>query len=276
MNRTALSRFLADYGMLFVLLLLCAWYSLATVEEQPPPGATAGQKLADQIISRFGQAARVLVVTRDSNEEAAFADQARTRLSAAGLNVAGVVKGQPADARQALEQIAAGGAKLDVIACTQATAAWELFDTLGGKFPALASAKLVTPRSYKWPNFLKADNLLNVANQIAVIAIIAAGMTMVIITGGIDLSVGSLIALSAVVTTLLIRGPGGGEHASTLAMTLAFPAGIVFCGSVGLFSGFLATMFRIPSFMGPLALLLVPNRRAYLAARRSTIPPLAV
>ena len=75
MNRTARSRFLSDYGMLFVLLLLCAWYSLATVEEQHPTGATAGQKLADQIISQFGRAARVLVVTRDSKEDAAFASR---------------------------------------------------------------------------------------------------------------------------------------------------------------------------------------------------------
>src|SRR5260370_13259456 len=204
MNRTALSRFLADYGMLFVLLLLCAWYSLATVEEQHPTGETVGQKLADRIISQFGRAARVLVVTRDSIEDAAFADGARARLSAAGLNVAGVVKGQPADARQALEKIVAGGGKLDAIACTQATAAWELFDNLGGKFPTLAGAKLVTPRSYKWPNFLKADNLLKLANQIAVIPIIAPGMTMAVITGGIDLAAGTLMPVSARVNAQLI------------------------------------------------------------------------
>src|SRR5207245_9553916 len=81
MNRTALARFLSDYGMLFVLLLLCAWYSLATIEEQQPTGATAGQKLADAIISRFGRSARVLVVTRDSQADTACADQARARLS---------------------------------------------------------------------------------------------------------------------------------------------------------------------------------------------------
>ena len=46
------------------------------------------------------------------------------------------------------------------------------------------------------------------------IAIIAIGMTLVIITGGIDLSVGSLIALSAVVTSRLIRDAAGGESAS--------------------------------------------------------------
>ena len=55
------------------------------------------------------------------------------------------------------------------------------------------------PPPRRWPTFLLRDNLRNVANQIAVIAIVAVGMTLVIITGGIDLSVGSLIALSAVV-----------------------------------------------------------------------------
>ena len=64
------------------------------------------------------------------------------------------------------------------------------------------------PQSYLWPNFLKTSNLLNVANQIAVIAIVAIGMTMVIIGGGIDLSVGSLIALSAVVMALADPRPG--------------------------------------------------------------------
>ncbi|HEY3411912.1 MAG TPA: hypothetical protein VGM51_02530 [Armatimonadota bacterium] len=57
-------------------------------------------------------------------------------------------------------------------------------------------------------------NLRNVADQVSVIAIIAVGMTMVIITGGIDLSVGSLLALSAVLTAWLIQR-WSGIHAST-------------------------------------------------------------
>ena len=77
----------------------------------------------------------------------------------------------------------------------------------------------MTPPSYRWPTFLLADNMRNVANQITVIAIIAIGMTMVIITAGIDLSVGSLVALSAVVVAWLI-GQLGGEEASPLAMML--------------------------------------------------------
>ena len=102
------------------------------------------------------------------------------------------MKGEPKDAREALQKLAAAGGKLDAIACTQATGAWLVFADLKTDFPALGEPRVVTPRSYRWPNFLKSDNLLNIANQIAVIAIIAIGMTMVIITGGIDLSVGSL------------------------------------------------------------------------------------
>ena len=70
-------------------------------------------------------------------------------------------------------------------------------------------------------------------------------MTMVIITGGIDLSVGSLAALSAVLATLLIRGAAGGEQASAAGMVLCCLAAIAACGLVGLSSGVLITAFRL-------------------------------
>ena len=106
-------------------------------------------------------------------------------------------------------KLAAAGDELDVIAGTQVTASWLVFADLKTDFPTLAGAQIVTPQSYRWPNFLKSENLLNIANQIAVIAIVAIGMTMVIITGGIDLSVGSLIALSAVLAARFIRDFAG-------------------------------------------------------------------
>ena len=122
------------------------------------------------------------------------------------------------------------------------------------------------------PNFLKADNLLNIANQIAVIAIMAIGMTMVIITGGIDLSVGSLAALSAVVAALLIRDTAGGVEAS--------PAGMV-AGCIGgdrrlrrcsaALSGVVITLFGIPPFIVTLAMMLVASGLAYLASAGQSI-----
>jgi ribose transport system permease protein len=113
---------------------------------------------------------------------------------------------------------------------------------------------------------LLADNLRNVANQITVIAILAIGMTMVIITAGIDLSVGSLIALSAVVVAWLI-GWLGGEQASGAAMLIAALIGIVLCGGIGAFSGFMITAFRIPPFIATLAMMQVAAGLAYIVSQ---------
>ena len=52
------------------------------------------------------------------------------------------------------------------------------------------------------PNFNRVDNLLNIARAISINAILAAGMTVVILTGGIDLSVGSTVAVSGVVAVI--------------------------------------------------------------------------
>lgn len=147
------------------------------------------------------------------------------------------MQGEPSDARQALEKVVASREKLDVIACTQAAAGWLVFADLKTDFPTLGDVQIATPRSYRWPNFLKAENLLNIANQIAVIAIVAIGMTMVIITGGIDLSVGSLIALAAVLAAGFIRDYAGGVAASPLGMTVACTIAILACGLIGAFSG---------------------------------------
>ncbi len=135
---------------------------------------------------------------------------------------------------------------------------------VGRKFPSLGEVPVLTPQRSRWPNFLKAENLLNVANQIVVIAIIAIGMTMVIITGGIDLSVGSLTALSAVVATLLIRDAAGGESASPAGMVLCCLGGIAVCGVVGLFSGVMVTAFGVPPFLATLGMMLVASGLAFI------------
>jgi len=104
-----------------------------------------------------------------------------------------------------------------------------------------------------------------------VIPIIAIGMTMVIITGGIDLSVGSLVALSAVVTTWLIARVSGGDHAGAAALTLACLAGIGVSAVLGLFSGVMITVFAIPPFIVTLAMMLVGSGLAYLLAKGQSI-----
>ena len=62
--------------------------------------------------------------------------------------------------------------------------------------------------SFASPVFLSADNLFNIGSQTAVMAVIAIGMTLVIITAGIDLSVGSVSALSGVLGVMMMAQAG--------------------------------------------------------------------
>ena len=265
------SRFLAEYGMIFVLLLLCGFFSGVTYSEQSPTGVSAAKQVGAAMIGQFGKAARVLIAASDQPDDAIFARELERSLTASGAQVLAVVKGEPKHAREALQKIAASGGKLDAIACTQVTGAWLVFSDLKTDFPMLGDPRIVTPRRYRWPNFLKSENLLNIANQIAVIAIVAIGMTMVIVTGGIDLSVGSLLALSAVLAAKFIRDYAGGVNASPLGMALACIAAIVLCGLVGAFSGAMITRFNIPPFIVTLAMMLVGSGFAYILAKGQSI-----
>ncbi len=266
-----LSRILSDYGMVLVLLLLGAFYSYVTWDEQHPTGVEGAEGMTALITRDFSRDATVLVVARDHQEDVAFADSLERQLSHAGLRVLGTIKGQPSDARDRLVALSRSGAPLDVIACNDVTARWAVFDRLGDKFPGLAGARVLTPPSYWWPNFLKRDNLLNVANQIAVIAILAVGMTMVIITAGIDLSVGSLIALSAVMSTWLIRELASAEAASSAGMVLCCLGAIILCGALGAFSGVMVTLFAIPPFIATLGMMLVASGLAYILAEGQSV-----
>ncbi len=257
--------------MVLVLLLLGAFFSAVTYTEQSPTGETAAKLVATSILQDFKNAPRVLIVTSDHPGDPAFSKKLEHDLKAAGARILGNVKGEPKDARESLQQIVGNGEKLDAIACTQVTGGWLLFSDLQTSFPAIGSPRVITPKTYRWPNFLKSDNLLNIANQIAVIAIVAIGMTLVIITGGIDLSVGSLIALSAVLAAKFIRDFAGGVNATTTGMILACVAAILLCGVTGVFSGLMITRFSIPPFIVTLAMMLVGSGLAYIIAKGQSI-----
>lgn len=264
-------RFLADYGMLLVLLLLAMAFSVLTWNRQQPTGAAAARQLAAELQQEHGSGGNVLIATATHADEEAFAQALREELQSKGLTVVATVTGEPRAARAALVKLDKEGTRLDLIACTPTTAGWLVFADLATDFPRLANARLVTARAYSWPDFLKADNLLNIANQIAVIAILAVGMTMVIIAGGIDLSVGSLIALAAVLAALLIRDRFGGVSATPAGMTLACLAAMLVCGGVGLFSGLMVTVCAIPPFIVTLAMMLVASGLAYILAEGQSV-----
>jgi len=94
---------------------------------------------------------------------------------------------------------------------------------------------------------------------------------MVIITGGIDLSVGSLVAFSAVLITKLIQGYFGAEAATEFEMVLAGFITVVMCGLIGLLSGVLSTYFRIPSFIVTLSMMLIASGLAYTISEGQSI-----
>ena len=96
------------------------------------------------------------------------------------------------------------------------------------------------------PYFFTVDNLFEITLQTAVIAIIGAGMTFVILSGGIDLSVGSVFACSAIVGGIVFT------HTQSLVLALLATAG---AGAVyGLANGLLITLLRVPPFIGTLGM----------------------
>jgi len=252
-TRILLRRFVADYGMVFVLLLLMAGFSILTIQPQRPTGADVGAAIADQILLQFGNSARVIIAVPGSKEDRAFVDAAKERLESAGATVVAVTTGSPADAGQALQKAVDADIPIDAVALTGSSAVWTVLD----KFPQLTSDRRISPGTGSWPNFLKASNLIGVANQTAVYAVIAIGMTMVIITGGIDLSVGSVVALASVIATIIIRDHGGGVSASTTTVALAFSIAILAAALAGAFNGFMVTTYQLPPFIVTLATMLI-------------------
>jgi ribose transport system permease protein len=261
-----MSTFIRDYGMIFVLLLLGVLFSALTFKEQHPSGADAGQQVAERILANSA-AAGVLVVGRDTVEDRAFTAAAESAITAGGGKIVTIVNGGPADVRKSMA--AAGDVTVTAIAANNVTAMWTVYDFVEG----VSSDMCVTPEPYKWPDFLKMSNLLGVANQTAIYAIIAIGMTMVIVTAGIDLCVGSLVALAAVISAMVVRGMGGTD-ASILAVLLGCLAGMLVCGLAGLFNGTMVTAFRIPPFIVTLGMMMMASGLAFRLAEGRSIPEL--
>ena len=214
-------RSIGEYGIVLVLLALGLFFSVATYKEQFPVGASAGNQVAERAYRDHGTAARVAVLAVSSDEGDAFVAGATERLAEFGVTPVVTLQGGPPLLREGLEQPAIAADGLDAILCTETLSRQRFIRRLRERVPAFRATAVVTPTSYAWPDFLKGANVRAVANRIAVIAIIAIGMTMVIITAGIDLSVGSMIAFSAVVVAWLIRAAGEPAVTVPLPTTLA-------------------------------------------------------
>ncbi|WP_246427432.1 ABC transporter permease subunit [Paenibacillus phyllosphaerae] len=91
------------------------------------------------------------------------------------------------------------------------------------------------------PNFMEVTNMLNILKQASITAILAAGMTIVILTGGIDLSVGSTLALSGVLSVMMSNA---GVHP-----VIAMLAGAAVGCAAGSINGYLTAVPKLPSFV---------------------------
>lgn len=108
---------------------------------------------------------------------------------------------------------------------------------------------LITVVSFLNPNFFGVDNLLNILRQTSVNAIIAIGMTFVILIAGIDLSVGSVLALTGAVAATLVG--------IDLPVTVVILAVLLFGGLIGLLNGALVAFGKVQAFMATLITMLL-------------------
>ncbi|WP_102126934.1 ABC transporter permease [Deinococcus planocerae] len=118
--------------------------------------------------------------------------------------------------------------------------------------PLVALASLLLFNALFTPNFLTAQTLNVNLTQVATVVIVAVGMTLVIATGGIDLSVGALMAISGAIAPMLFLNPPFGNAA--LGLGLAFTVPVLVAGLFGLFNGSLVTRFGIQPFIATLIL----------------------
>ncbi|WP_222708663.1 ABC transporter permease [Paenibacillus sp. N3.4] len=117
-------------------------------------------------------------------------------------------------------------------------------------------AVIVIAMTFASSGFLTTDNLLNILRNMAMQGCIAFGMTMVIIAGEIDLSIGSTVAITGVIVGLT-----SGKLASSgiMPMSTAVIVGIIVsfivAGLIGLFNGWILSKYKVPSFIITLAML---------------------
>lgn len=140
---------------------------------------------------------------------------------------------------------------------------WQKFLQAEWAAPLIALLSLSVALSLYDPNFRKIENLSNIGYQTAVIVTLAAGQTLVIIAGGIDLSVGSVLALVGVVTALIL--------ASEKPIPLAIGAGLLVGIGCGFVNGFLVTKGRIPPFIATLGMMGVARGLALVLSKAQNV-----
>ena len=127
----------------------------------------------------------------------------------------------------------------------------------------LAVLLICAALSFLSDSFLSVGNLLNVLRQASLTFFIASGLTLVVLTAGLDLSVGANVALSACIAGTVIHHTG--------SPPLGILVGLLVGGTVGLLNGIMVTALRIPSFIATYGMLWVLNGLSYWYMAGETI-----
>ena len=179
---------------------------------------------------------------------------------AAATGVGGVVSAEPQTSRRALEASADRARE----ALARATRARSV------AIVALAGRLIVVVNVFTHGNFFTAGNLTNVLRQITYNAILAVGQTFVIITAGIDLSVGSLIELTGVVMAQFANAMrsrrAAARHRDDAASGVA-----VGCGA-GLVNALPVVRLNLPPFITTLAMMLMARGLAFKLSHGQPVP----
>ena len=126
-----------------------------------------------------------------------------------------------------------------------------------------AFAVIVAVFSLLSPVFLSVGNFTNIANQTAIISVLAFAMTLVMLSGGIDLSVGSIVSLSAVICARLMDA----KFAAPTAVAVSLVTGMGF----GALNGFISARWRIQSFLVTLGMLSIARGASLVLSDGRTI-----
>ena len=117
--------------------------------------------------------------------------------------------------------------------------------------------------------FLTPENISNILLQTSINGILAMGMTLVILTGGIDLSVGSVLAFSSIVAATFVTGDN--PHSPVVALLV----GVVTGGLLGLINGWIIAYLKIPPFVATLGMLSVARGLTYAYTGGMPVPNLS-
>ncbi|MDJ1159651.1 ABC transporter permease [Chelatococcus sp. SYSU_G07232] len=135
-------------------------------------------------------------------------------------------------------------------------------------YVGLALVVVIVAMTLANPTFLSAGNVANVAKNFSFIAIATLGITLVIITGGIDLSVGAVMCLAAMVTSMTMQGldQAGMALLPGLSMLLAVVAGLAAAAVVGLVNGVLIARVGLSPFVTTLGMLSIVRGLSYVVS----------